>query len=78
VVEADPVAVVVALGLSRTQPDLAARAGEVPDRLAPLTFDLADPVEAERAEQVAVEGQAALDRGDDEIDVVDAGGTHVP
>ena len=71
--EADPVAVVVALalGLSGTKSDLAAGPGEVPDRLAPLALDLVDPVEAERREQLPVEGQAALDRRDDEIDVVD-------
>ena len=30
------------------------------------------------AEQVAVEGQAALDRGDDEVDVMQGGAVHVP
>src|SRR5262249_31748770 len=49
---------------------------EVVDRLASLARDLADPVVAERREQVAVEGQAALDRRDDEVDVMNAGGGH--
>jgi hypothetical protein len=33
-------------------------------------------VPAERPEQLSVEGQAALDRGDDEVDVMDAAGAH--
>src|SRR5205085_9308208 len=63
VVETDRVAVVRrALRLRLPQPDRGAGPAEVPDRLAPLALDLADPVKAERREQVAVEGQAALDR----------------
>ena len=73
VVQTDPVAVVLVRGRLRlAQADRAAGAGEVPDRLAALALDLADAVPAERLEQVAVEGQAAQDRGDDEIDVMDA------
>jgi len=52
---------------------------EVPDRLAALALHLGHVVVAERCEQIAVEGQAALDRRDDEIDVVDASARgHVP
>src|SRR5207249_890933 len=64
----------LALRLGLAEADRAARAPEVPDRLAALAFHLADAVPAERAEEVPIEGQAALDRGDDEIDVVNASG----
>src|SRR5919198_1677748 len=79
VMEADAVAVVRALarGLCFTQADRASGAADVPDRLATLPLDLTDAVKAERAEEVAVERQAALDRGHDEIDVVNARGAHV-
>src|SRR4029079_2990275 len=78
-VQADAVAVIGALTLrlGLAQTDRGARAPEVPDRLAAFALHLADAVPAERAEQIAVEGQAALDRRDDEIDVMDACGTHV-
>lgn len=73
VVEADAIAVVgVGLRLRLAETDRRPRAAEVPDRLAALPFDLADPVEAERAEQPGVEGQAARHRGNDEIDVMNA------
>src|SRR5215210_7785342 len=80
VVEADPVAVVwlVRCAPGLTQADRAAGPREVPDRLALLALHLAVAVEAERREQLAGEGQAPLDRRDDEVDVVDAGGLHVP
>jgi hypothetical protein len=69
----DAIAVIRArLGLRLAQSDRRARTGQVPDRLAALALDLADAVPAKRLEQLAVEGQAAQDRGDDEIDVVDA------
>ena len=74
--QADPVAVEPAEALRLAEPDRAARPAEVPDRLAALALDLRDAVVAERAEQVAVERQAALDRGDDEVDVVDARRAH--
>src|SRR4029077_9072642 len=57
--------------LRRADPDPRARPPEVPDRLAALSLDLANPVPAERTEQPAVEGQAPLDRGDDQIDMMD-------
>src|SRR5439155_3795835 len=78
VVEAQLVAVVLAARRLRrlAQADGPARPAEVVDRLAALALDLADPVEAERAEQLAVEGQAALDRGDDEVDVADLARAH--
>ena len=41
--------------------------------LVALALHLADAVPAQRAEQIAVEGQAALDRRDDQIDVMNAG-----
>ena len=73
VVKPDAVPVVLLRGRLRlAQPDRAYGAGQVPDRLAALALDLADAVPAKRLEQLAVEGQAAQDRGDDEIDVVDA------
>jgi len=51
-----------------------ARATAGADRtFATLTLHLADPVVAERAEELGVERQAALDRRDDEVDVVNAG-----
>src|SRR5919197_848248 len=75
--EADRVAVVRrALRLRLPQTDSRAGPAEVPDRLAPLALDLADPVVAERRKELAVEGQAALDRRDDQVDVVDAGRAH--
>ena len=80
-VQSDPVAVDPAVTLIRlclclAQPDRAARAGEVPDRLASLALDLPDPVIAERRQQLAVERQAALDRRDDQVDVMDAARAH--
>src|SRR5215211_5348070 len=79
VVQADAVSVEAAgcVGLRRPQPDGRAGAPEVPDRLAALTLHLREPVPAEGPEEVAVEGEAALDRGDHEVDVVDAGRAHV-
>ena len=77
VVEPDAVAVVrPRLRLGSAQPDRRPGAGQVPDRLATLTLDLADPVVAERAEELRIERQAALDRRDDEVDVMNAGGAH--
>src|SRR5207253_2095548 len=58
------------------QTDLGLVAEQVPDRLAALALDLAAPVPAEWPEQLAVKGQAALNRGDDEVDVVDAARAH--
>src|SRR4051794_1040306 len=62
--------------LSLTQADRRGGTPQVVDRLAALALDLADAVIPERGKQVAVERQAALDRRDDEIDVVNAGGRH--
>src|SRR5207244_3733989 len=73
VVQADAIAVVrLGFGQRLAQAERAARAAQIPDRLPALALHLGDGVEAERAEQLGVEGQAALDRGDDEIDVMDA------
>jgi hypothetical protein len=76
VVETDAVAVVLtfARGGGLAQAEGAVRAVQVVDRLAPFAFDLAVTVPAERAEQLTVEGQAPLDRRDDEVDVMKAGG----
>src|SRR4051794_8508732 len=74
VVQADAVAIELhVVHLRLAQSDRRARAGQVPDRLASLTFDLRDTVEPERPEELGVEGHAALDRRDDEVDVMDAG-----
>jgi hypothetical protein len=76
VVEADAVAVDLAAVSRRrlAQAERAARAREVVDGLAALALDLAQALPPERPQQPAVEGQAALDRGDDDVEVVDAGG----
>src|SRR5881409_1472963 len=76
--QTDRVAVVrpARLRLRLAQADRAPRAPEVVDRFAPLTLDLANAVVAERRQQIAVERQAALDRRDDEVDMVDAGRAH--
>ena len=74
--QADPVAVGRSLALRLAEADRAAGAAEVPDRLASLALDLADPRVAERPEQLAVERQAPLDRGDDQVDVMDAARAH--
>ena len=73
VVDADAVAVEGAFGrrVRLAQAERGSRAGEVVDRLAALALDLVVPVPAERAEQLTVEGQAALDRRDDEVEVMD-------
>src|SRR5581483_3131451 len=71
-VQADAIPVDVAIAALRfAQADRAACALQVPDRLAALALDLADAVPAERTEQLAVERQAAVDRRDDEVDVMD-------
>src|SRR5262249_30876865 len=72
VVDAHRIAVVVSFDLCLAQPDRDPRPREVPDRLAALALDLGDAVVAERGEQLAVERQAPLDRGDDPVDVLDA------
>jgi hypothetical protein len=79
VVDADPVPVERAVGLALRlpEPQRATRPGDVPDRLAALALDLADAVPAERLQQLAIEGQAAQYRADDEVDVVKAGGAHL-
>src|SRR5262249_33905719 len=55
----------------------AAWARDVPHRLAALGLDLPHPMQAKRFQQFAVEGQAAKNRADDEVDVVKAGGAHL-
>src|SRR6185437_7265041 len=72
VVQTDAIAVVRPLDLCGAQADGDARPVQVPDRLAALALHLGDPPVPERGEQLAVERQAALDRGDDEVDVVNA------
>src|SRR5512132_4242463 len=76
--QTDRVAVVrpALLRLRLAQADRGPRTPEVVDRFAALTRDLADAVVAERRQEIAVERQAALDRRDDEVDMVDAGRAH--
>src|SRR5262249_15447701 len=76
VVQAHRVAVVAGADLRRlggADADRGAGPAQVPDRLAALALDLADPVPAERPEQITVERQAPLDRADDQVQVVHAG-----
>src|SRR4029450_4014861 len=76
--QTDRVAVVrpARLRLRLAQADRAPRTPEVVDRFAALTLDLANAVVAERRQEIEVEPQAALDRRDDEVDMVDAGRAH--
>src|SRR5215204_2836663 len=78
VMQADAVAVVWAVAGRRRLPqaERAARGAEVVDRLAALALDLAEAVPPERAQQLAVERQAALDRGDDDVEMVEAARAH--
>src|SRR6266516_3885726 len=57
-VEPEPIAVGVSLGLGLAEADRRAGPAEVPDGLAALPLDLRDAVPAERAEEVAIERQA--------------------
>lgn len=61
-----------------THADDGACAGDVPDRLASLALDLAHARVAERIEKLAIEGQAALDRRHDEVEMMDAAGHTEP
>ena len=75
--QSDAIAVVRRrIGVGLAQADRLTGPAQVPDRLAALALDLADTGESERSEQLGVEGQAALDRGDDQVDVMDAAGAH--
>jgi hypothetical protein len=76
VVEAEAVAVDLAGHSGLAQAERCAGAAEVPDRLPALADHLAGPRVAERLEQLAVEGEAALERRDDQVDVVDAARAH--
>jgi hypothetical protein len=68
--EAHAIAVVRAFRRRLAQPERAPGPVEVVDRLASLPLDLTVAVPAQRPQQIAVERQAALDRGDDDVDVV--------
>src|SRR5919106_3826883 len=72
---ADRVAVVRrgALRLLRAQSDRATPIAmkEVVNRLASLALDLVNPSPAKRSQQFAVEGEAPVERTDDEVQVVD-------
>ena len=75
VVQSDRVAVgSVETRVALAQPDrpVGEVAAEVNDPLPLLADDAADVDVTERAQQSFVEGQAALQRGDDEIDMMDA------
>src|SRR6266511_2086285 len=78
VMEADLISVggPIALALRLADADDAPWPPQVPDRLAALALHLADAVPAKRAEEVAVEGKAALDRGDDDVYVMNTGRAH--
>ena len=52
------------------------RPPEVHDSLATLADDLAFAYVAQRPEQLAVEAEAPLEIGDDEIEVIDARSAH--
>jgi len=78
VVDAHAVAVVAVGRLGLTHADDGACAGDVPDRLASLALDLAHARVAERIEKLAIEGQAALDRRHDEVEMMDAAGHTEP
>src|SRR5262245_6353788 len=77
VVDADRVTVVrdrVSVGLALAQAHLrVAGAADVDHALPALAGDLARLREAERGEELGVEGEAALQAGDDEVEMVDAG-----
>ena len=59
--------------LSKSQGAAQIRSPEIVDRLTALTFLFDEPNPPERAEQFAVEGKAAFDRGNDQVDVIDKG-----
>jgi len=77
VVEADLVAVVFPLRLRLAEADRRSGAPEVPNGLVAFPLHLAHPVPSERPEEIPVEGEAALDRRDDQIDVVNTVRAHV-
>ena len=67
----DCVAVVLPeVGLPDPERDTDPVAVEVPDRLAALAADLAGVHVPERLQELPVEGQAAFQRGHDDVDVV--------
>jgi hypothetical protein len=75
VVKADGIAVVGPgrrLCLPQRERGADTLAVEVPDRLAALADDLVELDVAERREQLAVQREAALERGDDEIEMVES------
>ena len=73
------IAIVVAerLGLAEAERHDAVTA-QVDDALAALAHDLARPCVAERFEQLPIQRQAAIQRRDDEVEVVDTGPAHGP
>jgi hypothetical protein len=73
VVQAERVAVDLAGAVCLPQPQGAAVAAEVMHHLAALALDRALALEAEPAEQAAIERQAAPRRRDADVDVVDEG-----
>jgi hypothetical protein len=79
-VKPDRVAVVraFALGLRLANPQRRSDslAVEVPDRLAALAFHVIGLQVPERSQQLPIEGQAALERGHDDVDVVEAHAAH--
>jgi hypothetical protein len=79
VVEADSVAVdgKPRLGIrGLAEADGGARPIEIVDRLATLARSVGHTVPAERPQQLPVEGQRAVDVGDDQVDVMDSRRAH--
>jgi hypothetical protein len=78
-VEADAVAVVCARRLCLPKTDVhTSRSAEVDDALATLANDLACPRVPEWPEQPAVEREASVEVGYDQIEVIDARSSHDP
>ena len=75
-VEADLIPVVLTLRLRLTEPDRAPLPPEVPNGLPALALHLGHPVPAERAEEITVKREAALDRRYDQVDVVNSTRAH--
>src|SRR5437763_12478209 len=75
--DSDPVAVVMPRSLRFPQAHgHDSRSTQVNDALAALTEDLACPHVAERLQQRAIEREATLQIGDDEIEVINASSAH--
>jgi hypothetical protein len=76
-VEPDAIAIMITrcLGLAQAERHDAGPA-QVDDPLATLAHDLADARVSERAKQLAVEPQTAIEGRDNEVEMIDAGSSH--